>query len=144
MSPGSSAFIAQQSVVWSAMPLSPYRDHPTLFTRRSKLWPVRRRPANCAYVGSWIKALKEEPREIFRAAADAEKIAGYLIELRQERKTSQTASTATAQPPGSLPERGYWQRGVESGRQIQTVEAAAKGQDVRQPRSNEAVAGAGR
>jgi putative DNA primase/helicase len=33
---------------------------------------------HAAYVGSWIKALENEPQEIFRAAADAEKIAGML------------------------------------------------------------------
>lgn len=37
-----------------------------------------------AYVGSWIKALKEDPKEIFRAAADAERIAGYVMGFEQE------------------------------------------------------------
>ena len=39
-----------------------------------------------AYIGSWIKALQEDPREIFRASADAEKILKYLNsrELQQE------------------------------------------------------------
>lgn len=40
---------------------------------------------HAAYVGSWIKALQEDPREIFRAAADAEKISKYVIGLHQER-----------------------------------------------------------
>ncbi|MDH0187698.1 zincin-like metallopeptidase domain-containing protein [Stenotrophomonas sp. GD03993] len=40
---------------------------------------------HAAYVGSWIKALKEDPREIFRAAADAEKIQTYVLGLQQER-----------------------------------------------------------
>ncbi|WP_457805576.1 zincin-like metallopeptidase domain-containing protein [Stenotrophomonas maltophilia] len=40
---------------------------------------------HAAYVGSWIKALREDPREIFRAAAEAEKIHGYVFELQQER-----------------------------------------------------------
>lgn len=34
---------------------------------------------HAAYVKSWIKVLKDDPREIFRAAADAEKIHGYLM-----------------------------------------------------------------
>lgn len=34
-----------------------------------------------AYIGSWIKALQEDPREIFRAAADAEKISRYVTGL---------------------------------------------------------------
>jgi len=36
-----------------------------------------------AYVKSWIKALKDDPMEIFRAAADAEKIHGHLLSLEQ-------------------------------------------------------------
>lgn len=32
-----------------------------------------------AYVQSWIKALKDDPRELFRAAADAEKIFAYVM-----------------------------------------------------------------
>jgi len=40
-----------------------------------------------AYVGSWIKALQEQPLEIFRAAADAEKIQEYVLAL--ERKQEQ-------------------------------------------------------
>jgi len=38
---------------------------------------------HAAYVGSWIKALKEDPLEIFRAAADAEKIHGYVLAFEQ-------------------------------------------------------------
>jgi putative DNA primase/helicase len=39
---------------------------------------------HAAYVGSWIKALKEDPLEIFRAAADAEKIQAYVLGLEQQ------------------------------------------------------------
>ena len=38
-----------------------------------------------AYVGSWIKALQQDPREIFRAAADAEKIASLVRSFERER-----------------------------------------------------------
>lgn len=38
-----------------------------------------------AYVASWIKALQDDPLEIFRAAADAEKIQGYVLGLEQKR-----------------------------------------------------------
>ncbi len=37
-----------------------------------------------AYVGSWVKVLKEDPNEIFRAASDAEKIRDYVMELQQQ------------------------------------------------------------
>lgn len=39
---------------------------------------------HAAYVGSWIKALENDPREIFRAAADAEKITRLLIGFEQQ------------------------------------------------------------
>lgn len=45
---------------------------------------------HAAYVGSWIKALKEDPKEIFRAAADAERIAGYVMGFEQEQMKMQT------------------------------------------------------
>jgi putative DNA primase/helicase len=54
-----------------------------------------------AYVGSWIKALRDDPLEIFRAAADAEKMCEYVLGLehRQEQKlfpeqASQSAEAA--------------------------------------------------
>ena len=36
-----------------------------------------------AYVKSWIRNLEEDPLEIFRAAADAEKIQEYVLSLEQ-------------------------------------------------------------
>lgn len=39
---------------------------------------------HAAYVGSWIKALRDDPLEIFRAAADAEKICEYVLGLEQK------------------------------------------------------------
>jgi putative DNA primase/helicase len=45
-----------------------------------------------AYVGSWIKALQDDPLEIFRAAADAEKIQGYVLGLSQQLKHSITTN----------------------------------------------------
>ncbi len=45
-----------------------------------------------AYIGSWIKALQDDPREIFRAAADADKIGGYVLGL--EVAQSQQAAPA--------------------------------------------------
>ncbi len=44
-----------------------------------------------AYIGSWIKALQEDPREIFRAASDAERMVKYLRgrEMQQQQPTEQ-------------------------------------------------------
>lgn len=39
---------------------------------------------HAAYVGSWIKALKKDPAEIFRAAKDADAICEYLYERERE------------------------------------------------------------
>ena len=60
---------------------------------------------HAAYVGSWIKALENDPQEIFRAAADAEKIAGMLrgfehtqeqgAELTQESSPEESAEAGT-------------------------------------------------
>jgi antirestriction protein ArdC/phage/plasmid primase-like uncharacterized protein len=38
---------------------------------------------HAAYVGSWIKVLQDDHRELFRAAADAEKMMGYVMELEK-------------------------------------------------------------
>ena len=47
---------------------------------------------HAAYVASWIKALEEDPLEIFRAAADAEKIQDYVLAFtRQQELQSQEA-----------------------------------------------------
>jgi putative DNA primase/helicase len=44
-----------------------------------------------AYVGSWIRVLERDPREIFRAAADAERIAVCIraFEIEQELQSDQ-------------------------------------------------------
>jgi antirestriction protein ArdC/phage/plasmid primase-like uncharacterized protein len=52
---------------------------------------------HAAYVGSWIKAIHDDPLEIFRAAADAEKIQGHLLglEVRQELENTEAQQLAT-------------------------------------------------
>ncbi|MHB8977464.1 MAG: strawberry notch-like NTP hydrolase domain-containing protein [Trichloromonadaceae bacterium] len=44
---------------------------------------------HAAYVGSWIKVLQEDPLEIFRAAADAEKIQDYVLAFEQQQVQEQ-------------------------------------------------------
>jgi putative DNA primase/helicase len=51
---------------------------------------------HAAYVGGWIKALQDEPLEIFRAAADAEKIRKYIYSLQQEQSIPEGVSLAEA------------------------------------------------
>ncbi|MEI2768758.1 MAG: zincin-like metallopeptidase domain-containing protein [Nitrosomonas sp.] len=49
-----------------------------------------------AYVSSWIKALQEDPTEIFRAAADAEKIQDYVLALSQQQEIGKEIDTQEA------------------------------------------------
>lgn len=44
---------------------------------------------HAAYVGSWIKVLQEDPMEIFRAAADAEKIQKFVLAFEQKQVQDQ-------------------------------------------------------
>jgi putative DNA primase/helicase len=49
-----------------------------------------------AYVGSWIKALEDDPLEIFRAAAEAEKIKDYVMAFEQKQVQDQGRLAAAA------------------------------------------------
>ncbi len=55
---------------------------------------------HAAYVASWIKVLQEDPKEIFRAAADAEKIKDYVLALekQQEQVAQQAIETDKIKP----------------------------------------------
>jgi putative DNA primase/helicase len=52
---------------------------------------------HAAYVGSWIKALQDDPLEIFRASSDAEKIHDYVLAFEQVQVQEQTQQQ-TQQP----------------------------------------------
>ncbi|MXS78822.1 DUF1738 domain-containing protein [Nitrosomonas sp. JL21] len=45
------------------------------------------------YVGAWIKALQDDPLEIFRAAADAEKIREFVLALSHQQEIDVTEAT---------------------------------------------------
>ncbi len=55
---------------------------------------------HAAYVSSWIKVLKEDRREIFRAASDATKIVDFMLGRNQDETTvaNETSDAATVQP----------------------------------------------
>jgi len=53
---------------------------------------------HAAYVASWIKVLENDPREIFRAAADAEKINRYVMAFELERAREQQQGTEAEAP----------------------------------------------
>lgn len=48
---------------------------------------------HAAYVGSWIKALQDDPLEIFRAAADAEKIQDHVLAFERKHQQEQNEET---------------------------------------------------
>ena len=60
---------------------------------------------HAAYVQSWIKALQNDPREIFRAAADAEKIVKMVQSFEIERDHERTP-TLVRMPGLMTPEAG--------------------------------------
>jgi putative DNA primase/helicase len=55
---------------------------------------------HAAYVGSWIKVLQDDPREIFRAASDAERITTYVMAFEQEQSQTQRRGQALAPDNG--------------------------------------------
>ena len=56
-----------------------------------------------AYVESWVKALKEDPREIRRAAADAQKISDYVLARGRERDPEREPEKAPPPPAAERP-----------------------------------------
>jgi antirestriction protein ArdC len=54
---------------------------------------------NAAYVASWLERLRSDRKEIFRAAADAQRIADYLLAFHPDYAASQ-AEPAEIAPPG--------------------------------------------
>ncbi len=62
-----------------------------------------------AYVGGWAAALKEDPQEIRRAAADAQKISDFVLprsrERQAEREPTPVAATHAPAPPARRPAR---------------------------------------
>ena len=41
-------------------------------------------PNHASYVASWLRTLKQDKREVFRAAAEAQRIADYLLAFHPE------------------------------------------------------------
>ena len=57
-----------------------------------------------AYVEAWVTALKEDPREIRRAAADAHKISDFVLARSRERQAErEPAPVAAARSPAPTP-----------------------------------------
>ena len=57
-----------------------------------------------AYVESWVAVLKEDPREIRRAAPDAQKISNLIMERSRERGTEREPAEVVADRPAASPQ----------------------------------------
>ena len=51
---------------------------------------------NAAYVASWLEKLRSDRKEIFRAAADAQRIADYLLAFHPDYANSEVRSPESA------------------------------------------------
>ena len=61
---------------------------------------------HAAYVQSWIKILRDDPREVFRAAADAEKIMDYIMEFERTQELGQEHQSGLEKNSLGMPEQG--------------------------------------
>ncbi|TSJ44398.1 DUF1738 domain-containing protein [Mucilaginibacter corticis] len=50
---------------------------------------------HAAYVASWIKILKDDPGELFKASADAQRITDFIMEFERKQELSVEASKTT-------------------------------------------------
>ena len=49
---------------------------------------------HAAYVGSWIEALKDDPREIYRASQDAQLMSDWVLDRAREKGQKREAESA--------------------------------------------------
>lgn len=80
-----------------------------------------------AYIGSWIKALQEDPNELFRASRDAQRITDYIQDLVQEQEQTLEKNQIQEQLIAELGE--YSKDALEGYKSIeswQNLEATAK------------------
>lgn len=66
---------------------------------------------HASYVQSWVKVLREDPREIFRAARDGERIADYVAQFDHELQHEATHETVAHKEPEPTPEESaHWHK----------------------------------
>jgi len=78
-----------------------------MLSRRLGIAAEKDTPEHIANVRAWVKLLDKDPRELFRAAADAEKMAGVVTGLGrdQQREHSQDQSISSELPGRDLTDR---------------------------------------
>ena len=57
-------------------------------------------PNPAAYLASWVEALRSDRKEIFRAAADAQRIADYLLAFHPDYANQQAGSPESVSTAG--------------------------------------------
>jgi antirestriction protein ArdC len=78
---------------------------------------------HAAYVDNWIKILQDEPVELYRASADAQKIFDYMMAIEQKREIKQEAKPATTLTVGEeIPYNGKEYKVLEQKGKSFTIE----------------------
>ena len=70
---------------------------------------------HAAYVQSWIKALQDDPKEILRAARDADKISDHVLAFEKDRPAEKIEKLQPVEPPA--PPRTASARRGQAGRE---------------------------
>ena len=71
---------------------------------------------HAAYLGSWIHALRDDPREIHRAAQDAQVVSDYVLDRAREKAPDRQSGAAAGrersalQPVRPAPEKSGYRR----------------------------------
>src|SRR5208283_4721116 len=97
---------------------------------------------HAAYVASWIKVLQDDPMDVFRAAAAAEKIQEFVLGLEQkqvlEQKARETGSTIAvnheqeiagmviAEIERAMANTAYWEDQAAAGEAAQMAQSAVR------------------
>ncbi len=83
---------------------------------------------NASYVNHWIKALRDDSREIYRASRDAQDISDYLMEPERDRVAERDARMAAIEREGHRSERSN-----DPGRETSPTERTATEPSRREP-----------
>lgn len=60
---------------------------------------------HASYIGSWLETLKQDKREIFRAAADAQRAADWCLACHPDYAAAMDSDAATVTPPKTAPDQ---------------------------------------
>ena len=74
---------------------------------------------HAAYVGYWIEALKDDPREVYRASQDAQVMSDYVLDRRREKGPERESEPATERSRSAQPSIPAEQRPPEQRRLFQ-------------------------